>query len=106
MVLWDIIRDFFVQFIFGGIDSLGEIYGGVVCSTYVSEPGIGDLPPIEEYQPLYGEEFSFNIGDYQVSLGDWLSTTATIICLIGFCFIIYCFIRYLFRLSAGLVRGH
>ena len=105
MLIWDIIRDWFVQFIFGGIDSNGDVFSGIVGSQYVSEPGIGQLPGFEGYEAIYGEEFYFNIGNYQISIADWLSTTATIITLVAMVVFFYLIIRYLFRLTSGLIRG-
>lgn len=71
-MLWDLIRDFFVQHIFGGCDSLGVQFSGLVMMDgdtdelwYTSNLPIGKIDFYGE--PLY------------ISMGDWLSTTATII---------------------------
>lgn len=110
MVLWDIFRDFFVQYIFGGIDSTGEIYSGVIGSQWI-EGGTITGPNGQEIvidgfdEPFYSTDLLFTIGNKTISLSDWLSTTATIICLIVLVLVLFWFCRYMFRLTSGLFRG-
>lgn len=86
MTLWNLIRDFFVQFVFGGTTSYGHSFSGCFLGIFSTN----DL----YYQSINTDTFfvPFNIThlnaefdtliDY-ISFGDWLSTTATIITLIG-----------------------
>lgn len=111
-MLWDIIRDFFVEHIFGGINSFGDTFGGVVSAGEWVEgscfPGINggsDICVDGHYETVWADQWYFSIGGQTISLGDWLSTMSTIIVLIGGCFLLYCVIRYFFRLSSGLIRG-
>lgn len=109
MTLWNIIRDFFVQYIFGGIASNGNVYTEFIAGNFdyyydgvYDETALGSLNDFR----LYHEWQNAN-GSYTISIGfaDWLSTTATIIVLIGICFALWHFVRWLFRLTAGLIRG-
>lgn len=87
-MLWDLIRDFFVQYIFGGTSYSGDVY----------TPSIGGLGEIF----LNDLEFTFFGNSYNIA--DWLSTTATIIVM---CLIIWFFIKltiYFFKQGAGLFK--
>ena len=103
LVLWDIIRDWFVQFVWGGLDSTGELYTGVIGGGEWVD-GIGQLPGYYEFYDT--QSLTFQIGNINISLGDWLSTTSTIIVLALMCLFFYLMIRYMFRLTSGLIRGH
>ena len=111
VVIWDLIRDWFVTYIFGGITSSGDIYGGVISQgEYVESPCfIGpngqEVCADPYYEFIYADQWTFTIGGQTISLGDWLSTTATIITLIALVVFFYFIIRYLFRLTSGLIRG-
>lgn len=85
MTLWNIIRDFFIQYIFGGTASNGVPYNENIIAGEINTNNYAILNDI--------------------TLGNWLSTTATIIVLIGICLAIWHFVRWLFRLTAGLIRG-
>lgn len=85
MTLWNIIRDFFIQYIFGGTASTGVAYNDNIIGGEINTNNYAILNDI--------------------TLGNWLSTTATIIVLIGICLSIWHFVRWLFRLTAGLIRG-
>ena len=87
-MLWDIIRDWFVQHIWGGMNSNGEHFSNFVSSDYDTEL------------------LTFQIGNFKLSMGDWLSTTSTIIVLVLMCAFLFLVVRYLFRLTSGLIRGH
>lgn len=91
-MLWDIIRDWFVQHVWGGITSSNATFGGIIGSNNNSI--------------MKSNTFIFTIGDYKLSMGDWLSTTSTIIVLVLMCAFLFLVVRYLFRLTSGLIRGH
>ena len=93
MMIWEYIRDFFVQFIFGGVDSAGDYFGGCTIGFDAND---GDV--------YYTGDTNFNIGNYSFSFGDWLSTTATIIVLCLFIFVLIKFTIYLFKAGAGLLK--
>lgn len=79
-MVWDYIRDFFVLHIFGG--TLSD-------NTLVS---------------VSGGSITFDIGNNQSMLmGDWLSTTATIITLALLVAFLFLCVRYLFKVVAGLI---
>lgn len=105
MLIWDIIRDWFVMNIWGGYTSAEVIY----------RPHIGNITQYEN-----GEWFDSFLGDttslsfliskennYEnfISLGDWLSTTSTIIVLVAISVALYFLVRYFFRMFAGLLSG-
>ena len=112
MTLWNIIRDFFVTYIFGGKPSTG---------TIVDHNCIGNI--LYDYNGSVESHKGFNtniiynigtvnengasvvIGNGYITMADWLSTTATIITLIIICVLLGFFVRWLFRLTAGLIRG-
>lgn len=93
-MLWDIIRDWFVQYVWGGMDSNNDIFGG----------GVGFTNTKNAF--TYTNELNIKIGENSLSLGDWLSTTSTIIVLVLMCAFLFLVVRYLFRLTSGLIRGH
>ena len=104
MQLWNLIRDFYVQYIFGGWTSrsvavsngyLGYMRGvdssagtGNTSNTYV---------PVGTLINQHG-----NIVTH-ITMGDWLSTTFTIITLIVFVCILFIFLRWLFKVVSGLI---
>ena len=104
-MLWDIIRDWFVQYIFGGITSTGEVYSGyiglVARNTFDYEyAGTGYF-----MLPINGLEANTDLLTHYISMGDWLSTTSTIILLVLMCIFLFLCVRYLFRLTSGLLMG-
>lgn len=107
MTLWNIIRDFFVEFIFGGYNSEGiDFNNNVFGHFFYSENGrLNDFgianSPIIKMDNLVNEDTGLNTT--YLMLGDWLSTTATIITLIGICILLWCFVRWLFRLTSNLI---
>lgn len=108
MMLWDIIRDWFVVYIWGGTSSSADIYGGFIgnfCTPenfdYFYEDSVGFMVPIG--LSVSGETDHFVT---YLSFGDWLSTTSTIIVLALMCVFLFLCVRYLFRLTSGLLMGH
>lgn len=104
MMLWDIIRDFYVEYIFGGVNSSGIPYicnyGDILCY----ENGVLDddiiLTSTERLWTISTNPDGYS---YVMSSGDWLSTTFTIITLILFVFFLYVFLRWLFKVVSGLI---
>lgn len=106
MTLWNIIRDFFVQYIFGGVDSNEVLYSFVCGKTIGFKGGVYEEEYLTGFNDLYA--FSYTTGDgytYYLGMSDWLSTTATIITLCAICVFLFFFVRWLFRLTAGLISG-
>lgn len=85
MAIWNMIRDFLVQYIFGGVTSNGDTFTGVV----------GDN--------LDTSNVSFEIGNNTINMGDWLSTTTTIIILCIFVIILFLLLKWLFKTISGLI---
>lgn len=104
-MIWNLIRDFYVQYIFGGVDSSRSVFEGFfIGGLYNKEnPNYYELDTSNFYIPLNGyesiDEFSI---DY-ISFGDWLSTTATIITMIAFVIGIIAFMVWLFKLVGNLI---
>ena len=90
-MLWDIIRDWFVEHVWGGITSTNQTFGGYIGSINNGLTKSNNL--------------MLKIGENSLSLGDWLSTTSTIIVLVLMCAFLFLVVRYLFRLTSGLTRG-
>lgn len=93
MAIWNLLRDFFVQYIFGGYTSTGENFKGVIGfqqntqNIYVSVDNILDA--------------SGNVA--KLTVGDYLSTTATIITLVVFVGILFLFLKWLFKVISGFI---
>ena len=103
VLLWDIIRDFYVQYIFGGTTSIGDMYYGTFGSAYMLNNG-----EIDEYINIVGGDLYWHIGkspiyDVYISAGDWLSTTVTIITLVALLIGISCLMISLFKWIVRLV---
>lgn len=81
-MLWNIIRDFIVQYITGGNSSAGLVYQPVSAGR-VDVFLNGELDDTIEL----GTSTIFSLGtdstgfSYYISLSDWLATTLTIICM-------------------------
>lgn len=100
-MLWDIIRDFFVQYVFGGWDSVGSEYS-TSLGHFLSGDGVG----VESYGstlflPLTGYDYDEAVSISYACVGDWLATSATIITLCLLLFAVFLGIKFLFKLVAG-----
>lgn len=110
MTLWNIIRDFFVHYVFGGLSSDGRFFGSNVgfAAFWDSEGAAGSQEGIStEFFGLpigntYYYDFDYVRSTY-LSMGDWLSTTATIIVLVGLFIAITLLIISLFKWIVRLV---
>lgn len=112
MLLFDIIRDWFVMYIWGGWTSTGD--------NYFTHWGMGYLFFDNEFDSEYGltgndinclklHDIVYGLGGdnyLTYSISDWLSTTSTIIVMILLCVVFGLMVRWLFRLTAGLLRGN
>lgn len=108
MTLWNLIRDFFVKNIFGGLLSDGETF---VDGCFI---GLGYHNQNLDGAPITTSSMMVNIGNYNdftadiplnsLSLGDWLSTTFTIITLVLLVIFLYIFVKWIFKLFAGLLH--
>lgn len=108
--LLTIIRDFFVHFVFGGLDSTGRDFGTPLwisgALVYPGETMQSDSEYISAGITNTGvasNMFDFgNWGTFEyVNLADWLSSTATIITLCLLLFAVFLAIKFLFKLVAG-----
>ena len=104
MLLFDIIRDWFVQYIWGGVLSDGETtfsccIGMLNNDSINPDVAFTDSTYISIGHGINGSSDSFY--DY-IALGDWLSTTSTIIVLVLMCVFLFLCVRYLFKVGAGL----
>lgn len=119
MTLWNLIRDFFVINIFGGVTSTEEFFShnivgyinqvsesgsddNLVCSTgdfVLSVSNISNKP-----DNLNGSINMSDTSQYFLSMGDWLSTTFTIITLILLVIFLYIFVKWIFKLFSGLLH--
>lgn len=106
MTLWDLIRDFFVTNIFGGtlssgqsktIGRVGQFYGSTGMNNAQSN---NILVPIGSFMYSGSDVHEVNY----VNIGDWLSTTFTIITLILLVLFLYIFVKWIFKLFAGLLH--
>lgn len=101
MTLWNIIRDWFVINIWGGLDSNGGVYLNNVFGHFmVDNPNGGYY-----FMDTNTATSWFKVGSHYINFGDWASTTSTIIVLIALCFFFFLMVRWLFRLTAGLIHG-
>lgn len=108
MMIWDIIREWFVVNIWGGNLVNGESYYPYWGHTLNDVTGAdADIFGNDLYFKL-GNALNFN-GDYEgslyISVGDWLSTTSTIIVLVAVSVGLFFLTRYFFRMFAGLLSG-
>lgn len=102
-MIWDFIRDFLVQYVFGGTLSDGTFSNG----CFVTLNSDGDALTTSNIG--FKLPFIDNAAGYEsitINIGDWLSTTATIIimCLIVFLFVML--VRWVYKtvVSAFLLR--
>lgn len=96
MLLWNMIRDFYVNYIFGGIDSN---YNNNASNFMI---GYGKYP--DGTGALKSSGIFFDIGNgYSITIGDWLSTTATVITLVVLVLVLFLFLRWLFKVVSGLI---
>lgn len=97
-MMWDIIRDFIVRYITGGVTSNGESY---LCS-------IGNIyyyldNEIEESAIEGTTSNLFNIGltgsgqSMYIGLGDWLATTLTVVIMIIGVVLLCLLVRWVFK---------
>ena len=95
-MLWDVIRDFFVQYVFGGLDSSDNAY-----SVTLGDLGGGET---------FNEELCFRIGlgsngsvQRLINISDWLSTTATIISLVIIVYLCCMLIKQIYNICAHVI---
>ena len=98
-MLWDIIRDWFVQYVWGGSTSTGEMFGGHFARFMVQN---GDN---YYYMNKTAQDTWFQVGSHYINFGDWASTLSTIAVLLALVVFLFFVVRYLFRLTSGLIRG-
>lgn len=125
-MLWDVIRDFFVQYVFGGTFKVGKVlyyrdaFGGTIFGAdgqlLSGSPNLttesmtfGYLIPVggqgvffDNYDGKYFRLVANTEGAF-MSLGDWLSNTATIITLCLLFFAAVKFVIWLTKYFAGVI---
>lgn len=106
MLIWDYIRDFLVQHIFGGVDSTNHFYQCTIgnMTSHSGSYFIGNTATTYVPINLFTDDLEETV-DF-ISIGDWLSTTTTIIIM---CLIVVLFamlVRWVFKtvVSAFLLR--
>ena len=115
MTLWNIIRDFFVVYVFGGCDSSrvfheGNFLGYVGNSAMSEEDYLSSSAlMIKIDNAVTNINISDNgtstmVNDFYISFADWLSTTATIITLCLLVFVLYLLVRWIFRQFSNIGR--
>ena len=103
VTIWNLLRDFFVEYIFGGTNS-----NGYIRKCRIGSLNIFDGSTVTNVNPgsntdVYFEVGSFGGNTYGLNMGDWLSTTATIITLIVFVAILFLFLKWLFKVISGFI---
>lgn len=103
--LWNIIRDFFVRNVFGGFDTEGVWYDTFFgLGQYFTNEGVWDDSTNAIGHELLVIEFPSPYENIvKLSISDWLSTTATIITLVGLFIAITLLIISLFKWIVRLV---
>lgn len=102
MTLWRLIRDFFVENLFGGYLSSGR-YISNSLGYGLSTNGYVELNTSNSFVDV---GLTKNDGTIikGITFGDWLSTTFTIITLILLVIFLYIFVKWIFKLFSGLLR--
>lgn len=103
MALWNIIRDFIVQYIFGGNTSTGQRFSGFFGSVHIEgSSSTSTFNNVEVLVPVNMFKWS---GEHinGVTVGDWLSTTTTIIVLGIFVIVLFLLLKWLFKTISGLI---
>lgn len=98
-MLFNTIRDFFVEHIFGGATYDGRVFNPHIGQNQTNHNVIG-LNGIAVTNP------SVVMADSQtlrMSVADWLSTTATIVSMIVILILICLFIRWIFKVVSGAI---
>lgn len=104
MSLWDLIRDFFVQHVFGGLLSNGVQVGGYVGTLIYGDYYYSEAFTTDYYVSLGGYFQGNDAEVLAISLGDWLSTTATIISITIIVVLCCLFVYKIVKLIGGLIR--
>ena len=107
MTLWNIIRDWFVEYVWGGVNSQGDYFTqNIIGEVFnVQNQGAENVDSYDFFIKLNGFSHVSDSNIDYISFGDWLSTTSTIIVLVLMCAFLFLVVRYLFRLTSGLIRG-
>lgn len=106
MLLFDIIRDWFVMNIWGGFTSTEESYSGFLGLVCTEEGNTDWLTTAFGFLPINVYSDNNSTGQFNwISIGDWLSSISTIIVMILLCIVFGLMVRWLFRLTSGLIQG-
>lgn len=103
-MLWDLIRDFFVQNIFGGLDSEGFYHSFNIGSGSIYDGENWTSEILTNEGLVYQVQNSADGLPYYLTLGDWLSTTASVISITIIVVLCCMFIYKIVRLIGGLIR--
>lgn len=99
MMLWDLIRDFFVHHVFGGMDSELVAYDTFLGQEANSGGSIGIDSAL-----AYNVGISDQLSPVYMGLQDWFSTTATAISITIIVVLCCLFVYKIIRLIGGLIR--
>lgn len=104
-MLWDLIRDFFVQHVFGGLDSNGHFFEANFGSGWYESDGTDDMLTGVNIGYKVGLEFGSAHGESMfLTASDWLSTTATAISITIIVVLCCLFVYKIIKLIGGLIR--
>lgn len=102
-MLWDLIRDFFVEYIFGGWTS-----NGIQCDGFITYEGGFSGNTFGTSDTIFKLNNFYFFDDLEtplyITFGDWLSTTATIIALTIIVVLCCLFVYKIIKLIGGLIR--
>lgn len=95
-MLWDIIRDFFVVHIFGGTDSNFGVYNPMLFNNDNDGDFYTNTVYIKLFQDLDGSPLYWSVGDY-------LSTVATIITMVVILLLCCALIKKIYNMCAHII---
>lgn len=96
-MLWDIIRDFIVEHLTGGVTSSGNFYYCTLANTDIFVNGVYDsTEPLDSSTPFINLEGVGNIS-YGFGLGDWLATTITAVIIVLLVVFAVWLVRWIFK---------
>ena len=101
MALYNLIRDFFVEQVWGGTLSNGYARGTGVVGKCLLSSGSTQMAKLNDTYIASNLYHNPNGELLYINLGDWLSTTSTIITLVIILVVISIFIRWIFKVVSN-----
>jgi len=103
-MIWDYIRDFIVQYITGGYDSLGNGYfvsAGFIHSVDMSTGQIDESYSGDFNSFIYKIDDTIDGYSNFIGMSDWLATTITIICMCLIVVFAIWLVRWVFKVVSS-----